>query len=159
MSGGLRLMGDAALVAVVWLGGRLVMGGDADKGVLLAFMVYLDMLLWPMISFGFTLASFQRASAAMARIEEILAAPREEAPAVTDAGPAAPARGAISVRGLTFRYPGVARPALEDLSLEVPEGSTLAVVGPSHRASRRSSRSSRASTSRRRPRSSSAGST
>jgi ATP-binding cassette subfamily B protein len=139
MSGGLRLMGDAALVAVVWLGGNLVMDGAADKGTLLAFLVYLDMLLWPMISFGYTLASFQRASAAMGRIEEILEAPREADGPAASASDAGPVRGSdaaprsacgISVRGLTFRYPGVARPALDDLSIEIPAGSTLAVVGP-----------------------------
>ncbi len=130
MTGGLRLMGDAALVAVVWLGGRLVMDGTTDKGTLLAFLVYLDMLLWPMISFGFTLASFQRASAAMGRIEEILKAPREADIEPSDAGPVARSASGISIRGLTFRYPGVARAALENLSIEVPEGSTLAVVGP-----------------------------
>ena len=145
MSGGLRLMGDAALVSVVWLGGRLVMDGAADKGTLLAFLVYLDMLLWPMISFGYTLASFQRAAAAMGRIEEILEAPREaDGPAATasDAQPVGESgtggrsgdvdgrAGSISVRGLTFRYPGVTRPALLDLSIEVPPGATLAVVGP-----------------------------
>jgi len=130
MSGGLRLMGDAALLAVVWLGGRLVMDGAADKGLLLAFLVYLDMLLWPMISFGYTLASFQRASAAMARIDEVLrAAPEDDRPA-SDAGPVARSAQGISIRDLTFTYPGGARPALSHLSLEVPQGTTLAVTGP-----------------------------
>lgn len=131
MSGGLRLMGDLGLLAVVWLGGRLVTEARADVPTLVAFLFYLDMLLWPMISLGYVLASFQRASAAMKRLDEVFDAPQEPSTTLPPA-PALPARlrGAISVRDLTFTYPGAARPALEGVSVEVPAGSTLAVVGP-----------------------------
>jgi ATP-binding cassette subfamily B protein len=107
------------------------MVGGIDHATLVAFLFYLDMLLWPMISFGYVLASFQRASAAMQRIDEVLAEPVE---AETRGGPAAafPARprGEIEVRGLDFAYPGSARRALSGVSLRVPAGGTLAVVGP-----------------------------
>src|SRR5688572_30420141 len=71
LSGGLRLSGDLALLAVVVVGGRLAFGGSPDVPTLVAFLFYLDMLLWPMISFGYVLASFQRASAAMTRLDEV----------------------------------------------------------------------------------------
>ncbi len=140
MSGGLRLMGDLGILAVLWFGGHRVQGGAMDHGTLVAFLAYGDLLLWPMISFGYVLASFQRATSAMQRIDEVLAEPPEPDVAGPAAGGAArgappaavPTRfaGAISVRGLTFAYPGVARPALSDVSVEVPAGSTLALVGP-----------------------------
>jgi ATP-binding cassette subfamily B protein len=131
MQGGLRLMGDLGLLAVVWWGGTRLMAGGLDHATLVAFLFYLDMLLWPMISFGYVLASFQRAGAAMQRIDEVLAEPVE---AETRGGPAAsfPARprGEIEVRNLDFAYPGSARRALSGVSLRVPAGGTLAVVGP-----------------------------
>jgi ATP-binding cassette subfamily B protein len=124
-------MGDLGLLAVVWWGGTRVVAGGVDHATLVAFLFYLDMLLWPMISFGYVLASFQRASAAMARIDEVLAEPVEaetRASAAADV-PGRP-RGEIEVRGLDFAYPGATRKALDGVSLRVPAGGTLAVVGP-----------------------------
>lgn len=139
MSAGLRLMGDLGLLAVVWVGGRLVMDHEADVGTLVAFLLYLDMLLWPMISLGYVLASFQRASAAMTRIDEVLATPAEpDVPPVRAGAPASlapvtppdPVRGHVEVRRLTFTYPTSTRPALRDVSIDVPAGTTLGIVGP-----------------------------
>ena len=107
------------------------MARTTDVPTLIAFLFYLDMLLWPMISLGYVLASFQRASAAMARLDEVCLQPEE--PSTTLApSPALPARfrGALATRGLTFAYPGTARLALEDVTVDVPAGSTLALVGP-----------------------------
>lgn len=131
MSGGLRLMGDLGLLGVVWLGGTRVIGADLDLGTLVAFLFYLDMLLWPMISFGYVLASFQRAAGAMQRIDEVLSEPTE-AEVRGEAAGSVPARfsGDVEIRGLTFAYHGSTRPAVSDVSVRAPAGSTLAVVGP-----------------------------
>jgi ATP-binding cassette subfamily B multidrug efflux pump len=141
LSGGLRLTGDLALLTVVAVGGRFVMGRTLDTPTLVAFLFYLDMLVWPMISFGYVLASFQRASAAMGRLDEIFSTPTEPSvvgavePLKRHAEPAGPSspqrvRGAISVRGLTFSFPETTRCALEDVTMDIPAGSTLALVGP-----------------------------
>jgi ATP-binding cassette subfamily B protein len=132
MFSGLRLMGDLALVAVVGLGGARVIGHEVGKSTLAAFLLFVDMLWWPAVSLGYVLASFQRAAGAMRRIDDVLAVPVEPATSPGTAPVALPARarGAISVRGLSFAYPGSPRLALEDVSVEVPAGSTLAVVGP-----------------------------
>jgi ATP-binding cassette subfamily B protein len=136
LTGGLRLMGDLGILAVLWFGGREVLGHRMGYGTLVAFLAYGDMLLWPMISLGYVLASFQRAAGAMQRLDEVLSVPPEpggdgDGPGA-DPGGGGPARlrGAISVRGLSFSYPGAGRPALADVSLDVPAGTTLAVVGP-----------------------------
>ncbi|MFO0931510.1 MAG: ABC transporter ATP-binding protein [Planctomycetota bacterium] len=130
LSGGLRLSGDLGLLAVVAYGGWLVTGRVTDVPTLVAFLFYLDMLVWPMISFGYVLASFQRASAAMGRLDELFATPPEPSTTLPSATPPARWRGALEVRGLTFAYPGANRPALRDVSVKVPAGTTLAVVGP-----------------------------
>jgi ATP-binding cassette subfamily B multidrug efflux pump len=134
MSGGLRLMSLLGVLCVLWFGGHRLMGGAMDHGTLVAFLVYGDMLLWPMMSLGYVLASFQRAASALERLDEILLRTPEGEEEV-DAGRAAAVlpvtvRGDVEVRRLTFTYPGASRPALEDVSLRIPAGTTLGLVGP-----------------------------
>ncbi|HEV8479509.1 MAG TPA: ABC transporter ATP-binding protein [Candidatus Eisenbacteria bacterium] len=115
-------------VVVLWLGGTLVIRGKITIGAFVAFNVYLSMLTWPMIALGWVVNLFQRGSASYGRLREIM----DAVPAIQDApnaGDAAGIRGAIEVRHLTFTYPGAARPSLEDVSISVPAGSTLALVG------------------------------
>ena len=115
-------------VVVLWLGGTLVIRGKITIGAFVAFNVYLSMLTWPMIALGWVVNLFQRGSASYGRLREII----DTVPAIQDAPGAADAagiRGAIEVRHLTFTYPGASRPSLEDVSISVPAGSTLALVG------------------------------
>jgi ATP-binding cassette subfamily B protein len=132
------LLGVGALV-VLWLGGREVIGGRLTIGQFVAFNAYLAMLGWPMIAFGWVTNLLQRGSASWGRLLEVL-----DAPASIVDGPRAdvPARltGAIEWRHLTFAYPDWASPeattgpakaaVLHDVSLTVPAGTTLAIVGP-----------------------------
>ena len=121
------LLGCSA-VALLWFGGREVMSGRLSLGEFVAFIGYLAMLTWPTIAAGWVINIFQRGSASMQRILAILQAQ----PAIRDAeGASAPpeTRGEITVRNLSFRYPGTDRWALCDLSFTLPPGHTLAVVG------------------------------
>jgi len=121
------LLGCSA-VALLWFGGREVMSGRLSLGEFVAFIGYLAMLTWPTIAAGWVINIFQRGSASMQRILAILQAQ----PAIRDAeGASAPpeTRGEITVRNLSFRYPGTDRWALRDLSFTLPPGHTLAVVG------------------------------
>ena len=120
------LMGLGALT-VLWLGGRMVVEGTITLGQFVAFGVYLGMLNWPMIALGWVVNLFERGEASMGRILALIdAVPeiRDESPLALDS-----IRGDVSFRGLTFAYdPG--RPVLEDIDLDVPAGSTVAIVGP-----------------------------
>ncbi len=121
------LSGLAALLAL-YVGGREVVKGHITLGEFVAFTVYLGMLNWPMVALGWVVSLFQRGSASMRRLVEILAVE----PAIASPPHArvpSPARGAIEFRGLTFRYPGAPAPALHDVSLVVPPGTTVALVG------------------------------
>jgi len=121
------LSGLAALLAL-YVGGREVIRGRITLGAFVAFTVYLAMLNWPMYALGWVVNLWQRGMASLQRLDEIL---RIE-PAIRSADrAAAPAqcRGALEFRHLTFTYPGAERPALVDVSLEVPAGSTVAIVG------------------------------
>ncbi|HEY7515783.1 MAG TPA: ABC transporter ATP-binding protein, partial [Vicinamibacteria bacterium] len=120
------LMGLGALT-VLWIGGRMVVEGTITLGQFVAFGVYLGMLNWPMIALGWVVNLFERGEASMGRILELV----DAVPEIRDEEPL-PLRsltGDVSFRGLSFAYdPG--RPVLEGIDLDVPAGSTVAIVGP-----------------------------
>lgn len=130
MMSSIYLLGGLAQLAVVWYGGTLYVEGQIELGDLVTFLSYVGMLMWPMISVGWVVSALQRAAAAMERLDEVLDAPAESSTLGAALGLREPARGALEVEGLTFTYPGTSSPALEDIDLDVPAGTTLGVVGP-----------------------------
>jgi ATP-binding cassette subfamily B multidrug efflux pump len=112
---------------VLWLGGREVLMGRISVGDFVAFNTYMVQLTWPIIALGWVINIFQRGTASMGRINEILV----ERPEIVDEsrpGRQAEIKGEIEFRNLTFAYDG--KPVLEDVCLKVPAGSSLAIVGP-----------------------------
>ncbi len=115
---------------VLWLGSRDVINGTISLGEFVAFNAYLVMLSWPMIAFGWVTNILQRGMASWKRMLEVLDAEPDISDAhVTPAGAAAPLAGAIEIRNLTFTYPGSSRPVLEQVSLEIHAGETVALLG------------------------------
>jgi ATP-binding cassette, subfamily B, multidrug efflux pump len=125
----LEIMLGFAVVLVLWLGGREVLLGRISVGDFVAFNTYMVQLTWPVIALGWVINIFQRGTASMGRINEILV----EQPEIRDrevAGviPPAEVRGEIEFRGLNFAYNGTR--VLHDVNLRVREGTSLAIVGP-----------------------------
>lgn len=128
----LYLIPGSAMVMTLWVGGRMVMtgSGGVDLGTLVAFLVYMALLIWPMMSFGWVVSFMQRGAASMARLNNLMAEPPDIADgdetdrAITDVV------GAIEFRGVSFRYQEHLPPVLHDVNLSVPAGATLAIVGP-----------------------------
>jgi ATP-binding cassette subfamily B multidrug efflux pump len=122
-------LGVAALL-VLWLGSREVILGRLTIGEFVAFNAYLAMLSWPMIAFGWVTNLLQRGAASWQRMLDVLDTP----PAVSDASARADLEtpeaigGAIDIRHLTFGFDG--RPVLEDVSVSISPGQTVAIVGP-----------------------------
>jgi ATP-binding cassette subfamily B protein len=147
----LELMLGCAVVLVLWLGGRevlhglahvtlvanlgnsnppvintLALSGTMTVGQFASFMTFMVQLTWPIIALGWVINIFQRGTASLIRISEIM----QEQPEIADS-PTARDReltGEIEFRGLSFSYEG--KEVLHDLNLRIPAGSSLAIVGP-----------------------------
>jgi ATP-binding cassette subfamily B multidrug efflux pump len=121
------LIGSTFLI-VLWQGGRLVLRAEISLGALTAFFFYMGMLVWPMIALGWVTNIFQRGAASMGRMNYVLTAAPQIDDSAARAADGAELRGEIEFRNLTFAYNGT--PVLREVSLHVPAGSTLAIVGP-----------------------------
>jgi ATP-binding cassette subfamily B protein len=129
-----RLMGGAGAMIVLGFGGVLVIRGTISLGDFVAFGLYLGMLTWPLIAFGWVTNLFQRASASMRRLLDILDADVLIAsPAVPASLP--PARGGrkVEFRDVGFQYPArdghEPRWVFRHVDLTVARGATLGIVG------------------------------
>jgi ATP-binding cassette subfamily B protein len=130
----LETMLGLAIVLVLWLGGREVISGRITVGGFVAFNTYMVQLTWPIIALGWVINIFQRGTASMGRINEILI----ERPEIDDSEAIknrtsrtlAPTQieGEIEFRHLNFSYDSTA--VLHDINLRIPAGSSLAIVGP-----------------------------
>jgi ATP-binding cassette, subfamily B, multidrug efflux pump len=122
----LELMLGCAIVLVLWIGGWEVLNGHIDIGGFSAFNIYMVQLTFPVIALGWVVNIFQRGTASLARLNEILI----EKPAIQNELEAKDLsiRGEIEFRHLNFSYDG--HPVLQDVNLRVPAGTSLAIVGP-----------------------------
>ena len=117
-----------AYAVVLWLGPREVLAHRMTVGQFYGFSMYILMLTWPVIALGWVINIFQRGTASMGRINEILTAQ----PEITDREALADVddtiHGDIQFRNLSFAYNGT--PVLKDINLDIPAGTSLAIVGP-----------------------------
>jgi ATP-binding cassette subfamily B protein len=122
----MELMIGLAVVVVIWVGGRQVIQGTISLGDFVAFTVYLARLTWPMIALGWVVNLLERGRASMQRLNYIF----DTIPDVKDDSNRLQdidIEGSIEFRGLNFAYNGT--PTLKNISLVIPKGRTVAVVG------------------------------
>jgi len=119
-----------SMVITLFAGGHEVLAKHISAGDFFSFYTFMILLTWPIIAVGWVVNLFQRGTASVVRIDELLQAE----PAIDDRAadlsvkPDAVLRGEIEFRHLNFSYGDT--PVLRDVSLKVPAGSTLAIVGP-----------------------------
>ncbi len=119
---------NLGLAAILLFGGREVINGTLSIGAFTAFYAYLLMLISPMRTLGYMLGAAQRSTASGARIFQILdREPRIVAP--PDAPPLPDGGGHVVLSDVSLTFEGTSQPALSDVSLDVPAGQTVALVG------------------------------
>jgi ATP-binding cassette, subfamily B, bacterial len=125
---GLELLPNIGLIAVLGYGGHQVLNGNLSLGSLVAFNVYIAMLVWPLRMLGMIVAQAQRAAAAGERVDEVLTTDPEIAdspnPQDLPAG-----GGEVHFDAVRFGY-GRPDPVLDGFELTVRAGESVALVGP-----------------------------
>lgn len=122
----LQFAAAAGIVALLWLGGTELAGGRMTPAELVSFLLYAMLLARPVAGLADVYGRTQTARGALARLVQALDEVPEPAAA---AATLPPIRGDIAFERVSFAYPGRA-PALDDVSLRVAAGETLAIVGP-----------------------------
>jgi ATP-binding cassette subfamily B protein len=136
-----------SMVITLLVGGHEVVSHKITLGQFASFNVYMVQLIWPIIAIGWVVNLFQRGTASVVRIDELL----KQQPEIADDPKLVPSssshtavdttslpdtalssgaiKGDIEFRNLSFAYPGGPL-VLEDINLTIPAGSSLAIVGP-----------------------------
>ena len=125
----MSVLSGLAATVVLWLGGQKVAMGTMSLGELVGFYGYLAMLTWPMMAVGYVINLYQRGSAALARLLEIMDSP--VAPGYLEPATVRVSEvlGEIEFRNLSFRYAPDAPLVLQEIDLKIPAGTWCGVVG------------------------------
>ena len=121
---------ELSVMLLLVLGGYYLLEGNGalTLGEFIKFAGYQFQLIWPMISIGWVVNQFHRASASVRRLEAIFESKSNIVlPAEPVTPPAGKITGTISIRNLDFAYNG--KKVLEDISIEAPVGHTIAITG------------------------------
>lgn len=117
------------IIILLFIGGKMVIGGVITLGTLVAFQRYISMMVWPMTAIGWCLSLLQRGKASMKRIDEIM----EETPEIVtnDKGKEQFIfTGNIEFRDVNFRYDPEKEWVLKGINLKISSGQRIAIVGP-----------------------------
>ncbi|MDT8068329.1 MAG: ABC transporter ATP-binding protein [Terriglobia bacterium] len=143
----LETMLGIAIAIALWVGGQEVLHGRIKVGAFTAYLMYMFQLTWPVIALGWVINIFQRGTASMGRIAQIMQVQPgiKDDPALMRFAAGQPIRGDIEFRNLTFAHPREAKPnggdglalshepgkpILKGINLRIMAGTSLAIVGP-----------------------------
>ena len=112
---------------VIFIGGRQVISGEIENiGIIVEFLLYVNMLTWPVATVGWVTSIIQQAEASQARINEFL---KQEPQIKNLQKNIEPILGDIAFKNVTFTYEDTNITALKNLSFSVKRGETLAIIG------------------------------
>jgi ATP-binding cassette, subfamily B, bacterial len=123
-----ELMSVAATILVFWVGAALVDRGTLTPGALIAFTLYITTVFGPVQQLSQVLDSYQQGKAAAKKLQELLAVP-VSTPLAVEPVHLDRLRGEIELRDVTFRYARATDDALREVSVTIPPGQTVALVG------------------------------
>lgn len=125
----LTIITGISIIVVIWVGGGKVISGEMNLGEIAAFVMYLSILIWPVIAFGWVMNIIQQAEASMKRLNKIFAEPYEiDDSSLTDFS-VKELKGEIEFKNVSFKYSDTLPEVLKEINLKIPVGSTLAIVG------------------------------
>ena len=113
-------------ILTVYAGSMLVINGSTTIGVIAEFIIYVNLLTWPVTSLGWTSSLVQRAEASQKRINEFL---RTTTNITSEKNIEREIQGKIEFRKVSFIYPDTGIKALKDISFTVEPGESLAIIG------------------------------
>ncbi|WP_028115209.1 ABC transporter transmembrane domain-containing protein [Ferrimonas senticii] len=117
---------SAATALTLGFGSYLIINDQLSIGQLTSFTMYLGQLIWPMFAFGWVLNIIERGSAANNRLTKLMSRPDS----VADNGSAERQGSNLALDNVSFSYPEDNHPSLEQISIDLPAGKTLAIAGP-----------------------------
>ena len=119
------LIGFSNLI-VIYVGGNQYINNEIEIGVLAEFIIYVNMLTWPVAVVGWITSIVQQAEASQERINLFL----KEEPEIKDGpGVQKEIKGALELKNVSLRYPETQIQALENISIKIPSGTTLGILG------------------------------
>lgn len=121
----MALVGISTIITV-YVGGIQVINGEIGYGVIAEFILYVNMLAWPVTSLGWVTSIIQRAAASQTRINEFM---DETNDIVSTENLQTEIKGMVQVENVSFVYPESGIHALEDISFQIKEGETLGIIG------------------------------
>ena len=128
----MSLLIGASIIITVYVGGLQVIAGNLTAGNIAEFVIYINMLTWPVTAIGWIASLTQQAAASQKRINEFL----QTQPTITNQAPPRPAgqvipalKGHIRFEQVSFVYPDTGIQALNNVSFEVLPGQRLAIIG------------------------------
>jgi ATP-binding cassette subfamily B protein len=121
----MALVGISTIITV-YVGGMMVIQGEIGYGVIAEFILYVNMLTWPVASLGWVTSIVQRAEVSQRRINELL---DQKTDLVSEKNLEATLEGALQVNHLSFVYPDSGIKALQDVSFSIEAGQTLGIIG------------------------------
>jgi len=113
-------------IFTIYVGGQEYIAGNISKGNILEFVIYVNMLTWPVTAIGWVSSIIQRASASQTRINEFLSTTSK---IKNPSNEIIEIEGEIEFKNVSFTYPESGINALKDISFNVKQGETLAIVG------------------------------
>ena len=121
----MALVGISTIITI-YVGGMKVIQGEIGYGVIAEFILYVNMLTWPVASLGWVTSIVQRAEVSQRRINELLDCKND---LVSEKNLGAEINGSIQVKDISFTYPDSGIQALTGVSFEVQAGQTLGIIG------------------------------
>ena len=120
------LMIGLSTILTIFIGGKLAIAGEISLGNIAEFVIYVNMLTWPVASLGWVTSLVQRAAASQERINEFLLA----IPDIKNTGTSKePIKGDIEFENVSFTYPNSNIVALKNVSFKINAGESLAILG------------------------------